>query len=263
MNADCVYQKQESAKKVKPMKTEDSFIGFLGNVIERIVRVFLWSVIISGVIIFTNEMPTLSARQGLNETYKCVLNNFYIAGNDCADDARAIDDFVDTLPEAFVKEFRDSWIVIIDDNKLTSVDLSSNTMVAGYTDWSERTIFITEQKQVADTLEIFVHELGHCFDFEYGSKSYSTFFKDIYAMYKDDFVDQSTLAAKGYATSSSMEFFAVAFKDYLLYPEHLNSVAPMAYKFIDSMYQDVQDIKYIYCYDFGDVANIITRLCEQ
>lgn len=192
----------------------------------------------------------------------CVINNFYINEDSSIDDVKMLDEFVETLPLVFVNEFRNTWRVIVEDYTPSVIDYN-NITIGGYTDWSSRIILVRKQTNPTDTLNIFIHELGHCFDFEYGSVSYSNLFGDIYDLYKDDFSEQYTNSPAGYSTSSVAEFFAACFKEYLLYPEHLEVVAPKAYVFVDDFYDDVQDIKYIYIYDLGAVANIVFRIGEQ
>lgn len=233
---------------------EDNFIEFMGNVIYAVLRMIICITLISTMIIAVYEFPHIFARKDITDDYICVLNNFYISKDSSIDDVKPLNDFVDTLPPVFIREFRKNWTIIIGQH--------DNNEIGGYTDWGSRLIFINKQANYVDTLDIFIHELGHCFDFEYGSVSYSSLFDDVYYLYKDNFSEQYTNSPDGYSTSSSVEFFATCFKEYMLYPEHLKTVAPEAYAFVDYFYKDIQKIKYAYVYDFGDVANIVLRLAE-
>ena len=237
------------------------FIDFMKDVIDVVIRIMAWILLISVVIICIYEIPNISAWDDINNTYTCTTNNFYINQDSCANDAEILNDFVETLPPVFINEFRQNWKVVIKDSIYIQID-SNNNIIGGYTDWNSRTVFVKKQTNSIDTLNIFVHELGHCFDLEYGSVSYSDFFRSIYNLYKDDFSEQYTNSPVGYPTSSEVEFFATCFKEYMLYPEHLKTVAPKAYDFVDYFYKNIQKIKYIYIYDFGAIANTISRLTE-
>lgn len=241
---------------------KDNFIDFMRDVLDVFLRTIAWIVIISAMVIGAYELPHIFAREDIGDDYTCVLNNFYIDKDSGVDDVETLNDFVETLPPVFIKEFRKNWRVVITDHILISIDQYDGSVVGGYTDWNSSVICIRKQTNRSDMLDTFVHELGHCFDFEYGSVSYSAVFGDIYYLYKDDFSEQYTNSPDGYSTSSSVEFFATCFKEYMLYPEHLKKEAPKAYSFVDYFCEDIRNIKYFYMYDLGAVANLILRLAE-
>ena len=207
-------------------------------------------------------MPNIFAWDDISDNYTCVANNFYINESSSVDDAEMLNEFVETLPQIFIREFRKNWRVIVGDSIPYPITYANDIIIGGYTDWNCRLVFVKKQLNYVDTLNIFVHEIGHCFDLEYGSISYSNLFGDVYDLYKETFLEQYTTSPDGYPTSSKAEFFATCFKEYMLYPDHLKIVAPKAYNFIDSFYKDIQKIKYVYVYDFGAVANTILRLAE-
>lgn len=240
-------------------KKKSDFAYFMEDVIDVLIRMFIWILIISITIIVIYETPNIYALDDITGNYSCAINNFYVNEDSSVDDAKMLNEFVESLPPVFIREFRNDWRVIIDDCVFYPTGFPNNVIISGYTDWDSRIIFIRKEANSADTLDTFVHELGHCFDFEYGSVSYSEFFNDVYDFYKDDFTEQYTNSPIGYSTSSAVEFFAACFKEYMLYPEHLKTVAPKAYNFVDNFYENIQTIKYIYIYDFGAVANIASR----
>lgn len=236
-------------------KIKSDFADYIGNVLYALLRMIVWILVIAVIIIGIYETPNISTWNNLTDNYVCVMNNFY-SNKDCSIyDVEMLNEFVETLPPVFIREFRENWKVIIE-------DYASNTTIGGYTDWDSRIILVKKQTNFTDTLDTFVHELGHCFDFEYGSVSYSDIFGNIYDLYKDDFSEQYTNSPVGYSTSSAIEFFATCFKEYLLYPEHLKTVAPKAYNFVNNFYEDIQKIKYMYVYDLGAVANTALRLAN-
>jgi hypothetical protein len=240
---------------------EDNFIGFMKDAMYAFLRMIALIILISVIIIGNYELPYyIFTQDDITDDYTYVMDNFYTDKSSSANDVEKLNDFIETLPPVFIREFRNNWMVIVADYIPVPVDLNNSAAVGGYTSWYSRIIFIKRQMSFADTLDIFVHELGHCFDFEYGSVSYSYLFGDVYDLYKDDFKEKHTISPDGYATSSSVEFFATCFREYMLYPKHLKTVAPEAYNFIDYFYKNIQDIKYIYIYDLGAVGNIVLRL---
>lgn len=243
-------------------KGKSDFAYFMGDVIDVLIRMFAWVLLISIMIIGIYETPNIFAWDVITDNYTCVINNFYINEESNVDDAKMLNEFVETLPPIFINEFRNNWRVIVEDYIPSPIGFPNDVTIGGYTNWNSRSIFIRKQTSSTDTLDTFIHELGHCFDFEYGSVSYSDLFGDIYNLYKDDFNEQYSNSPIGYSTSSAVEFFAACFKEYILCPEHLKTVAPKAYDFIDDFYEDIQNIKYIYIYDLGAVANTVLRLAE-
>lgn len=243
-------------------KGKSDFADSLENVIYAFLRMIAWILLIAVIIIGIYETPNISIWDDITDNYTCTFNNFYINEDSSANDAEMMNEFVETLPPVFIREFRENWRVIIEDYIPSTIGYTHDVIIGGYTDWNSRIILIRKQTNHTDTLDIFIHELGHCFDLEYGSVSYSDLFGNIYDLYKDDFSEQYTNSSAGYSTSSATEFFATCFKEYLLYPNHLKTVAPKAYNFVDNFYKDIQKIKYVYIYDLGAVANTVLRLAE-
>lgn len=246
---------------VKKQRKND-FLDFMEDVVFFLWRSVACILLASAIIIGVYETPNILGWNDLTDNYTCVMGNFYVNGASRVDDAEKLNEFVEALPPAFVREFKNNWRVVIEDYFISTTGHASDIVLGGYTDWNSRTILVKAQTEYADTLDIFAHELGHCFDFEYGSVSFSTEFGDIYNLYKDSFSEQYESSPKGYSTSSTSELFAACFKEYLLCPEHLKTVAPKAYDYVDIFYDDIQSIKYMYIYDFGSIANTVARLAE-
>lgn len=239
---------------------EDNFIGFMKNATYAFLRIVTVITLISIMIISNYELPYyMFTQDNITDDYTYVTDNFYTDKSASANDVEKLNDFVETLPPVFISEFRNNWRVIVADCIPIPASLNTNYSVGGYTIWYDKVIFIKRQTSYSDTLDIFIHEIGHCFDFEYGLASYGYLFGNVYDLYKDDFREKHTISPYGYVTSSSVEFFATCFREYMLYPKHLTTVAPEAYNFIDYFYKNIQDIKYIYIYDLGAVGNIVSR----
>lgn len=75
------------------------------------------------------------------------------------------------------------------------------------------------------------HEMGHYYDWKYDWLSCSTTFRAIYEAEADDYC----LARQYYAQTSSKEYFASCFAMYFMYPNDLERVCPLTYKYIESL----------------------------
>ena len=185
-------RKYKDVKIIYESKRKSDLVDFIENIIDAMLRMFSWIILISIIIIGAYETPNIFEWNDITENYTCVMNNFYIKEDYGSADVEILNEFVETLPPIFISEFRKCWRVIIEDYIPPHIDCPNNVIIGGYTDWKSRVILIKKQTNPNDTLNIFVHELGHCFDFEYGSVSYSDLFGDIYDIYKDNFSEQYT-----------------------------------------------------------------------
>lgn len=155
------------------------------------------------------------------------------------------------VSDAFLKDWKviispnmpDSFVVpedkLVYSGQLTNG--SEEVLVLGYSNWHLRTMFIRAQQEPTSVLKVFAHELGHYFDYEFGSPSASAVFGKIYREHKDSFTEHDSADTIGYSAVSQQEFFATVFKEYLLAPRHLKAVAPDAYDYIDGIYKDVSN----------------------
>lgn len=228
---------------------------------KTLAYIALWIFIASFMTVTIYEYHHKTKQDLATSRYTHATDNFYI-DKSCDDwTVSTMNKLIDSLPPIFVTEFREDWVVIIEDKIKTPSDWPSNVSIDAYTHWQTRTIILKNQ-DADKMLNVFAHELGHCFDFEYGSPSYSDVFREIYGTYRDTFLEQDPYATPRYATASPVEFFATCFKEYLLYPEHLKAEAPKAYNFVHLFYNNVLEMEHGYWYDFGAVANTLKRIAE-
>lgn len=185
--------------------------------------------------------------------YDAMGTTFYADSDQHYDGIYKMNAVLSSLPNSFSEVFQKEWKVVVADH-LPSVfinlaaeakgenlaaGLPADIAVAGYSDWRTRIIYIAPQDNPDDMRSVFIHELGHCFDYEFGSPSSSEEFYKIFLLYRDSFQDNDKLSPDGYATLSEQEFFATVLKEYILSPDHLKSEAPEAYIFIVSFFEDV------------------------
>lgn len=231
------------------------------KILKFLAYAVLWIFIVSIITVSIYEYHNKSRIDTITSHYTHTTDNFYVDKSCDEETISAMNELIDTLPPVFIKEFRDDWFVIIEDRIPTPSNWPSNVSIDAYTHWQRRTIIIKNQ-DCDKMLNVFAHEIGHCFDFEYGSVSHSDIFHEIYETYRDAFLEKDPYATPRYATASPVEFFATCFKEYLLYPEHLKTEAPEAYNFIDLFYNNVLEMEHGYWYDLGAIANTLRRIAE-
>lgn len=189
--------------------------------------------------------------------YAHIEKNYYTDLTPNRETIAKINSFVDSLSPSSSGAFLKEWKVVISPDMptalqqsatkqkiLTGPDSSTDKVhVLGYSDWHLRLIFIRAQPDPNEVYKVFIHEMGHYFDYEFGTPSSTGEFRELYSLYRDSFSEFDPSAPTGYAISSTKEFFATVFKEYFLYPEHLLSEAPEAYFFIEDLYNSVSKNK--------------------
>ena len=148
--------------------------------------------------------------------------------------AEMITSFINNLPKEVIADFTKQWKIIIAPNVSSDILIQTD----GATSWEAKIIALNTHSDPTDTYNTFVHEFGHYFDLSHSYYSKSEDFNAIYEKYRDTYIELDDKTPKEYPTSSSLEFFASIFKEYFLYPEHLNQIAPDAYIYIDTIYKE-------------------------
>jgi len=230
------------------------FLSFVKKLFVAI-TVFLLFVIIAGFVytyaygFHNTDEQTIILKDCIN-----IQNNIYSGNNTDVnmDAVEQMDNFISSLSTNVAKVFSRDWVFIVtvqmpfnvldNTNKETSYtpdNPNQNIIINAVTNWRTRTVFIKSESDMKKFKTIFIHELGHCFDYEFGSLSSTDEFKDIYLLYKDTYVEQLRYSPEKYASSSEAEFFATLFKDYFISPHSLQLQAPEGYDFIDTIYKEV------------------------
>lgn len=187
------------------------------------------------------------AQSTVLENYSLVKDNLYAVDDteSPGENIAVIGDFLQSLAPNVLATFRDKWAIVFVDEMPVSSDNTEEqpsgdtTETVGYCDWHSRLIYVKSETNLDKFRAAFVHELGHAFDYEFGTPSAMDEFESIYLLYKENYQELTSFSTKDYTTGSSVEFFATMFKEYFLAPEHLKSFAPKAYDFIDTIYNGV------------------------
>lgn len=184
---------------------------------------------------YTYHNPQQQEKYLIQYTQNPEISYIYTDNSKKAKEAvKMISNFVNSLPKELTTDFKESWRVII------APDASSDRLIQtdGATNWELKLVALNTHSDPTDTYNTFVHEFGHYFDLSHGYYSKSEEFQKVYEKYRTTYKELDDKTVKDYPTSSSIEFFASVFKEYFLFPEHLQQIAPDAYTYIDKIYNE-------------------------
>lgn len=173
--------------------------------------------------------------------YTKVSDNVYTDATPNPETLSELNALLSNLSPNVSKVLQRDWKVIISPippKSLNIINETTTSSVLGYSDWHLRLIYIKAQPDTDATREVFIHELGHCFDYEFGTPSATDEFLQIYAQYKDELPELDHPGVTNPTNTSPEEFFATVFKDYFLFPEYLKTTIPKAYYFFDAIYTE-------------------------
>lgn len=231
--------------------------SFIKKLVIILSAVLLFIVVASFVYVgvysyFNADEQTLTLKD-----YSNIQDNFYSDKNNKDDNLaniKQLEGFISSLPPNVAMVYAKDWVFIITDKiplkalKMIDKEVPGNSdssdedvIISGVCNWHTRAVFLKSEPDVKRFETIFIHELGHCFDYEFGSLSSTDEFKNIYLMYKDTYVEQTYYSPENYAASSESEFFATLFKEYFISPDSLKLQAPEAYDYIDTIYKEVSE----------------------
>lgn len=226
------------------------------KVVLRIsIGLVLFFIIVGFVLTWSYSKIDKEAQETALKDLHCFSDNFFTDSEDNQDCINKIIQSMSLLDSNVLSSFHKEWKVMVSDEipfylqlraPGTEIDLlqrsqNQEVVTEGYTNWHLRLIYVKPNSDPQISANVFLHEIGHFFDFEFGLPSYSERFEYIYSLYKDSFYEKDPHSTDGYATSSSSEFFATVFKEYVLFPDHLLEYAPDAYSFIDTLYKEVSE----------------------
>ena len=162
-------------------------------------------------------------------TYDAKANIYY-------DDAEVLDNAhqvlsnaYNILPNHIVRMIKSNWTIVVADSQ--PFDSTNNVVAAGITYSSKNVIWVVSDFDEA----IFVHEVGHALDTYLGTLSDRPTFKSLYDCYWEAYREYDKNKINKHSVSSTNEFFASTFADYILHPEYVKEVAPDVYTFFESI----------------------------
>lgn len=123
---------------------------------------------------------------------------------------------------------------------LTSEDIATRfgfdyDTIAGVTVESARTIFISASK--TRIRRALLHEVGHALGILLGDPDAGAEFQRIYAAERKTFDQQEKI--DDHCVSTAHEYFAEAYRHYVLYPDILRQSAPQTYAYFQSLFSEI------------------------
>lgn len=232
-------------------------LSYIKNLFIIMTAILLFIVIASFTYVYSYGYYSADEQAKILKDYSNIQNNFYVDSNTevNVETIKRMDDFISSLPTNVAKVFSKDWVFILTDKIPVKVINSANeevvqnnpdvfnedSFIAGVSNWRTRTVFVQSDPEFKKVQSTFIHELGHCFDYECGSVSSTEEFKNIYLLHKDTYIEQTRYSPEKYASISVSEFFATLFKEYFVSPDYLKLQAPEAYDFIDAIYKAVSE----------------------
>lgn len=123
---------------------------------------------------------------------------------------------------------------------LTSEDIATRfgfdyDTIAGVTVESTRTIFISASK--TRIRRALLHEVGHALGILLGDPDAGAEFQRIYAAERETFDQQEKI--DDHCVSTAHEYFAEAYRHYVLYPDILRQSAPQTYAYFQALFSEI------------------------
>lgn len=231
-------------------------LSFMKNLSIILIVLLLFIIIAGFVYAYSYSYFNADEQAIILRDYSNIQGNFYIDKNkeEHAEAIKQMNAFISSLSPNVAKVFSKKWAFVVTDNiplkmlktrneetHYDSSDHDKKIVINGVSNWRTRTVFVQFDSNMDKINTVFIHELGHCFDYEFGSLSSTDEFKEIYSSYKDTYIELMRYSPENYAASSEAEFFATLFKEYFISPYSLKLQAPEAYDFIDTVYKEVSE----------------------
>ena len=124
------------------------------------------------------------------------------------------------MPKHLVNVIQSDWTILVAQDE--PYPCNDKISAAGITYPQSRVIWVC----TAFNEKVFVHECGHAIDDYLGTVSLSTEFREIYLQYWETYLEYDNERVDKHSSSSTSEFFAATFADYILHPDYLKSNYP-------------------------------------
>lgn len=215
--------------------------------------------IVGAVIVYTCiiEFSTLEAQSMVHDTYmQSSSHNVYMDENlDEEAQLTKVNNVIKKLPKGQCNILEKDWVILISKSCPFDSFITEGT-VMGTTYYSTNIIWMHpefSEKELA-------HEFGHMFSFYCGEICKSKEFKNIYLKCWN-YVEADKTVVDSHCVSSSSEFFAEMFAEYLYYPESLKAGASECYSFIDDARSDAWRLSFLG--EYHGIANRMFRIVGE
>lgn len=209
--------------------------------------------IIGAVLVYTViiELSTIEAQSMIHDTYKQTESHNVYIDDDLDEEAQLskVKNVIKKLPKGQSDRFKNKWIILISkkcpfDNFITEGTIMGTTYYSTNIIWMHPDF---SEKELA-------HEFGHMFSFCCGEICKSKQFKEIY-LNNWNYIEANKTVVDSHCVSSSSEFFAEMFAEYLYYPDNLKDGATECYEFINNVRDDAWRLSFL-----GEYYGVINRM---
>lgn len=158
----------------------------------------------------------------------------------------------DKLPEHLLNIIKNNWVILVSEKE--PIKIETAILPAGCTYSKERVIWLMD----GFNEETLCHEIGHALDISLGTKSESKGFYCFYGKYWNVYKEFNNVAIDKHSTSTSDEFFASLFTDYILHYDYLNEHCPDVVIYFDNLFKNDWSIS-----GFGEYCHFLEGLSNR
>lgn len=181
-----------------------------------------------------SEVSTMEAQDFVHSNYKQSTTNVYVDNNlDVESQQEKVDEVLSLIPKYLLDEINDNWMILIS-KECPFESFVTNGTVKGTTYYLTNTIWMHPDF----TSHELAHEFGHVLSFKYGEIANSKDFKNIYKNNWNQYVDYGKTVIETHCISSSSEYFAQMFAEYIYYPDYLKEYNNEVYNYMDDITHD-------------------------
>ncbi|MBS1402434.1 MAG: hypothetical protein HPZ79_05540 [Oscillospiraceae bacterium] len=157
----------------------------------------------------------------------------YVTEGGVSEELRAyMDTYMAAIPPDAARLLADGgWRIVLTSEELATHFGYDYDTIAGVTVESARTIFISASK--TRIRRALLHEVGHALGILLGDPDASAEFQRIYEAERETFDQQEKI--DDHCISSGHEYFAEAYRHYVLYPDILLQSAPQTYSYFQAL----------------------------
>ena len=222
------------AVKSQYIKQKQSFMKlwlFSCKIARIIVLAVFGALLIYGIM---SAVSTMEAQDFVHSNYQQSTYNVYVDENlDVETQQKKVDETLELLPKYLFDEINDNWIVLIS-KECPFEGLVTSGTVKGTTYYFTNIIWMHPDF----TSHELAHEFGHVLSFKFGEIANSNKFKAIYKNNWDKYIDYGKTVVETHCISSSSEYFAQMFAEYIYYPDYLKENNHEVYEYMDDITHD-------------------------
>jgi hypothetical protein len=227
---------EEESTENKATKPKRSCLGFIWNIAWRTARILSIAIICA---LFIQNLKLESEKMKSHDLIHTEYNytsiaNLYVEDMELTNEmTQKISTLYKKTPKMLYDIIVRDWMIVVSKDSPFEI-LETNNIVKATTYYGQNVIWITPE---ATDHEI-IHEFGHVLSFYCGGIDQSFRFTNIYRNNWDTYIMADGQPVSEHCVSSSMEFFAEMYAEYILHPEYFKANFSECYDFLHSFRND-------------------------